>query len=505
MFIEEILDGIEHESINRNIAFETFMLNLLEHHLERQNKPFLRGSYVHDGYDALAPDGFDKLRETTYIEFKYDLKNIPSSYWKRYFSRLCYSLSPSDKERSNLLIISAKQATPRIKDRICAAYESFEGRLNLFLWGPTQIEKIAKKYKTKINEIADNLFSLRLASAVSETKDDWKSDREVLIEDLRNCYLKGQFSLFLGAGVSSSAGMPDWNTLLNSLFVTYLTQEFRSDIKISVDDIKQLVLRLKEVDEPSTLMAARYLRRGLSQKKEGAKEFVSEITRNLYELRDESYDIDSRLLMSLASMCIPRRTGAKVSCVVTYNFDDLFEKQLDSKSINYRCIYTDSESDNPDELPVYHVHGFLPEYNGAYDDLEKSTLVFAEEGYHQIYTDSYHWSNLVQLNRLRENTCLMVGLSMTDPNLRRLLDIAAKNNDRTKHFVFLKRLKKETFCFENKDGKKHELIKNQEGAEKFLKGHHVLNEELMKELGVAVIWYEEYDDIPEILERIIKI
>jgi hypothetical protein len=99
------------------------------------------------------------------------------------------------------------------------------------------------------------------------------------------------------------------------------------------------------------------------------------------------------------------------------------ERDLATKGALHKSIYTESEVYDPDELPIYHVHGFLPEDDSKYNDLDKSTLVFSEEGYHHIYTDAYHWSNLVQLNSFRENNCLMIGLSMTDPNLRRLLDI----------------------------------------------------------------------------------
>ena len=38
--------------------------------------------------------------------------------------------------------------------------------------------------------------------------------------------------------------------------------------------------------------------------------------------------------------------------------------------------------------------------------------------------------------------------------------------------------------------------------DRFLDRHHSTNEELMRELGVTVIWYEEYGDIPKILNRI---
>ena len=54
--------------------------------------------------------------------------------------------------------------------------------------------------------------------------------------------------------------------------------------------------------------------------------------------------------------------------------------------------------------------------------------------------DAYNWSNIIQLNCFLENTCMLIGLSVTDPNLRRLLDVAAKNNNVPKHYVLLKRL-----------------------------------------------------------------
>jgi len=148
------------------------------------------------------------------------------------------------------------------------------------------------------------------------------------------------------------------------------------------------------------------------------------------------------------------------------------------------------------------VHGFLPEDQSSYRDLDDSTLVFSEEGYHRIYSEPYHWSNLVQLNTFRENNCLMIGLSMTDPNLRRLLDISSKNLENSKHFAFMKRLTANEFCFDGSKAKRNQVVQNMNSAEKFLEQHHILNEELMKELGVTIVWYENYSDIPEIIQHI---
>lgn len=360
MIIDNIVERIDEGGPRSYYSFETFILHLLKYHLEKQNKKLLikvESDYPGDG---LAPDGFDDFKGPTLIEIKFNLAKQPR---KLLLDKLAYQLFSriNDIEISDVVIVSAKPVPEEIRERIFIDLDRFQMPCKVHIWGPEEINKIASQHRAKVNEIANNLFALRLESAVSNPVLDWKAEREKIVDNLKESYQKGQFSLFLGAGVSSSAGMPDWNTLLNSLFVTYLTQEFVNDGEISEEDISQLVSRLNAVDEPSALMAARYLRKGLVKSSTEAREFTTAITRNLYKLRDAKFDIDSRLIKSIASMCMPRRTGAKVRSVITNNFDDLLERQLLANNILHRCVYTENETYDPDELPVYHVHGFLPE------------------------------------------------------------------------------------------------------------------------------------------------
>jgi len=500
MLIDDILKKLEVDSNNQSSYYnsETFILNLLKIHQQKNNKPFIYQTR-RIGFDAYAPEGIDNIEGPTQIEIKFNLDRRPSGMLLDQILRTQARLA-EDEKFDNLLIISPTHLSLRTKDRIYSRIEKYNFSFKLSFWWPEDINKIVAKNRKEAYEIVNNLFSLRIESAVAQGSKDWGKERDEKIELLRKLYKKGQFSFFLGAGVSSSAGMPDWHTLLNSLFVTYLTNEFDNEEKINDKDITQIVDRLNEIDEPSALMAARYLRKGLDNSGKESKDFTKAISNNLYKLRDSKKKLDSDLIKSIVEMCMPLRTGAKIKSVVTYNFDDLVERQLESQSIQFHSIYADNDFIDPDELPIYHVHGFLPENIEDYESLDKSTLVFSEEGYHLIYSESYHWSNLVQLSNLRDNNCLMVGLSMTDPNLRRLLDIASRNSDKTRHFAFMKRLTIDNFINNNEK----QIIDNIDGAKKFLERHHNLNEEIMRELGVSVIWYTDYKKIPKILREIRK-
>jgi len=506
MIIDDIVAKIDDGGVSSYHSFEVFVLNLLKHHLLLQNKSLA----ISDGQDflgdAFAPEGIDEFEGPVIFEIKYNLERGMKIFQDTFLSRFISSANYKffEIKPKNLIVISAKPLSKKFRSIMPVAIGTANNYVKITYWGPEDLNKIVSQHRAKTNEIVNNLFSLRIEAAVTKAPSNWSAERAEIIAKLKESYDRGQFTLFLGAGVSSSAGMPNWDNLLNSLFVAYLTREFDKDKAIDGSDINELVARLNTVSESSALMGARYLRKGLVGSPAETDSFVSAITESLYELRNKDLDIDSRLLRAIAATCMPRRTGARVRSVVNYNFDDLLEKQLTKTGIAYRSVYTETEVYDPDELPVYHVHGFLPEDRSKYSALENSTLVFSEEGYHHIYTNAYHWSNLVQLNCLRENNCLMIGLSMTDPNLRRLMDISARSLEQNKHFAFMKRLSLDDFCYDTTGPGKKSAIRNIDGAEKFLDTHHALNEALMRELGVTVLWYERYDEIPEILEGLIK-
>lgn len=488
MEFEKTLENIEDQGARGHYLIEALLINLLKIHLGKQKKPLLtEPSKIDFGFDAYAPDGFDEFSGPTFIvitsttsvrKLLTDIEKIQKNYPKH--------------ENTSILIITTKDLNKNILDNHIP-FHSQPGS-PFHIWGPAKISNLANKYPHQFKTLSDNVFKLRLETAISKQQENWKDERKLTLIQVREGYRSGQFSLLLGAGVSSSAGLPDWNTLLNSLFVSLLTSELGKDKSIEGSEISSIVKRLREVDGPSALMSARYIRKGMSSS--GASEqtaFFKTVTDQLYGLRDKRRTIDSHLIRSIASMCTPGRNGAKVKSVITYNFDE--------RDIQIRSIFEEIEIPSIDELPIYHVHGYLPENRSKYTNLERSTLVFSEEGYHKIYNESYHWSNLIQLNSLKETTCVMIGLSMTDPNLRRLLEIAARSIEKPKHYAFMKRTNIESF---SKDDDKKVINAPMSVIKTFLDRHHSLNEEVLKELGVNIIWYESYDEIPELLQQISK-
>lgn len=473
---------------------EAFVLQLLKVEAESNGQVvFTNQSSPHSPMDAYAPKGFGQIQHPLSIEVTQTLTP------KKLESILKTHSNYRRSEEEGILIVALRQLAKE-SDYVKHLTQKAAGRL--IIWGESELEQLIEKHSQAAEKLASKLFSLRLQMAVSRNPEDWKEKRDQVVLEVSESYRSGRFSLVLGAGVSSSAGLPDWDTLLNSLFVSMLTDEDLSDKSHDNEHVASIVKRLRQIDGPSALMLARYIRKGLSAGSEKEqKEFIQAVTTRLYSLRNKQYSLSSPLIKEIASLCTPTRTGAKVRSVITYNFDDLMERELEARNLSIRSIFEEVELAAPEELPIYHVHGFLPENRTNYSNLDRSTLVFSEEGYHQIYSEAYHWSNLVQLASLKETTCLMVGLSLTDPNLRRLLEIAAKSTDRPKHFAFLPRVSLEKFTKD--DGKN--VVRAPTGVSKrFLDRHHSLNEEVMRELGVNVIWYESYDEIPKILHSIGK-
>lgn len=312
-------------------------------------------------------------------------------------------------------------------------------------------------------------------------------ESNVLPEDLLAAYNQDGITLVLGAGVSTSCGLPTWTELLLRLHAGTLAD-------LNATDVDRLTTAyLRAVCDEGPLVSAR-----MAQSNQSNENFIERVRLTLYT----DGTVESDLLTEIAKVTNLCEGKIGVKGIITYNYDSLLEEALKKIGRTY------DRRDRRDRgssigVPLRHVHGFL-ERSANQDEW----IVLSEKQYHDEYSNPYAWSNVVQLNAFRETTCLFVGLSMTDPNLRRLLEDSRKTVT-PQHYAFLRRTNV------------HELQakldlswgnRGQPPAEKKTK----LSERLkllcgladssrsstLKELGVEVIWYDEHSTLPALVKKL---
>ncbi|MDO6739430.1 SIR2 family protein [Wenyingzhuangia sp. 2_MG-2023] len=216
----------------------------------------------------------------------------------------------------------------------------------------------------------------------------------------------------------------------------------------------------------------------------------------------------SLLFDEIIKLCVAPGKSPNLDSIITYNFDDILESKLEKTGLEipYKTIHGIGMEIKNDELPIYHVHGYLPE-NGKLNSSHKIT--FGENNYHEQYSNIYSWNNIVQINKFRDNTCIFIGSSLTDPNIRRLLDIAyeQKGNKKRGHYIIKKRvnigyLLNKLDVYEMPK----ELISNEEKLEQVLNNlielYEKFEENDSSSFGVQTIWVKDWDEIPEILRKV---
>lgn len=487
--ISQILDS-EGSFMNnqRNyIIAESFILELLNEYMQEQGKVFLREYNRFDGY---APEGIDEYEGKTVFEIKL-YRN--KSAFRNIIRELVLRFLAVDREIENIIFVSILNFEDNEKERLLNSIISTEvlnDGIKVDIWDIKKLDNLLHKDNAKIKKVLENTnnnyLKIKIEDSVKQD-DDWKERRNQQISDLRDRYKEDNIALFLGAGASADAKIPQWDSLVSGLFINLLSSELKNqNINISDNDKSIISNEFKNICGDSPLMQARYLRNGL---KGNFQQILKDI---LYEGTANS----SPLISEIIQLCIPGRNRVGIKGIINYNFDDLIEYNLKKHRIDHKSIFKDGITPNNDELGIYHVHGFLPRNNYEYEVSGESLLVFSEEGYHELMIEPYNWANLIQLSYLRENTCLLIGLSVTDPNLRRLLDIAMRKNSEAeyRHYVILRR--------EEILEEKVEKAENPESIRCFQNVNYKLKEENLKELGLNVIWVENYEEIPDILKRI---
>jgi hypothetical protein len=320
---------------------------------------------------------------------------------------------------------------------------------------------------------------------VAESQASWKALREDHIQTVSREYKEGALSLFLGSGVSRAAKLPDWKELLGRLtrFVVKKRAAGGTLEKVDAETASNILITLCGNDQP--IITAGILEEAL------AEDYPSALRQALYPIGSS---FQSELLDEITEICSNHDGLGCGRSVITFNFDDLLEERLRAKGTKYE-VYS-GKGRRPllqKAVRIFHVHGCLPRQSG---DEDRVDVVLSERGYHDLYADAYAFANLEQLEHLRNTTCLMIGCSITDPNQRRLLAAARKTPGEARmHFAFLERIQEIPNSLEL-NSERRELI------DPVLDIYHAITQQSLLKLGVNVIWFENFEEIPTILRRV---
>jgi hypothetical protein len=226
-----------------------------------------------------------------------------------------------------------------------------------------------------------------------------------LRKTLRDLNEQGALALFVGAGVSMDCGLPSWYELVRRV----VKEVWRHDVKVAAE----LLTKPYEI-------AARF------SKRQAGDKFNRIVHDCLY--RDD-------ITMSPTLQAIAE-SGIRNVC--TFNFDDLLEEA-------FQAAGQEPDVASPNEaftlsqngVKLFHPHGFLSRFHDT-KDTDAARIVFSEDDYHGLYSEPYSWSNIAQLMLLSGFSVLFIGLSMQDPNLRRLIYVSRSRGFQRQHFAIFR-------------------------------------------------------------------
>lgn len=250
------------------------------------------------------------------------------------------------------------------------------------------------------------------------------------IVHLRREYPEGRLSLVFGAGVSKGFCLPDWKELVDKI-------GNHAEVKgLPTEKLKESLAGRVEI-------LHRYFCDSQCKKAKNGEPV------NDMEIRGRWFEI----LRSLIYEKVPKEEdlttthpyigeylkiiiGSRVT--ITYNFDSCIEMCLDFWAKENRPkrqrVY---ETIFPDLLPtrtrgsIYHINGYLPK-NPL--DVYSEELVFTEKQYADQFLETTTGRFATLAHYFATNTCLFIGISLADENIRYLLRRSAMNHPGHYHY-----------------------------------------------------------------------
>ncbi len=263
----------------------------------------------------------------------------------------------------------------------------------------------------------DKQYEKALAYRLDEIKGKNSSADSFLLWLMRFYSASLQTDLVMGAGINKDYGAKDWAGLLDSLNTEFFLgdTERANGLKHYVGDelfTSSMVLKTSGFDTYRSLNDELY-------KFKEAKSFN---------------DPDSTLYR-----CVNYIAAHPGTNVITYNYDTNLEYLLKKRDLLYCAIYDDNSFVSKNAIcSIYHVHGLLP-FDRFNERKFTDSLIFNESDYYYLYNNPYSWNIAKQLHDFKFNVCFFIGISLTDPDMKRILELA--NNPLKFNFIFMKKEK----------------------------------------------------------------
>jgi hypothetical protein len=275
-------------------------------------------------------------------------------------------------------------------------------------------KKISYRYNTSKSAITDDLLYHLSHDRKNENINESASNFVLWL--LKLYASKLSVDLVLGAGINQDYGVKNWAGLIDALNNDFYKGDYRF-----AEEIQNYVG--KELFTSSMVM-----------KTSGFDSYKS-LNRELYLFKEaKGFDDEDATLYRLVNY-IERHEHTSI---ITYNYDTNLEYLLKKRMIRYTVVYDDNSFvDKQAKADIYHVHGLLP-YDKYNEKKYTDSLIFNESEYYYLYNNPYSWSISKQLHDFKFHACIFIGISLTDPDMKRLLDLA--NNYLKFNFIFLKKM-----------------------------------------------------------------
>ena len=251
--------------------------------------------------------------------------------------------------------------------------------------------------------------------------------RDVLAE-VQQAHRDGRLGFLVGAGLSVPIGLPGWNAFNQELIDQ--TLERHTPGGVVSHELSRAYLDLLQ---GQSLTAVEFIRR------RAGGDFHVVVRGALYERKDLRKFEPTEVHYALAKLAV--ESSPPYPCIHTTNYDELLELAL-SAAAGRRAwpvhVGRRSWADGP---RVVHLHGYFPYTPPPVAQKARLArdLILSDLDYSRLSNDHSAWTNRELLNLLDSRSVLVVGMSMTDPNVRRLLAYLSdrRRQDGPPHYVVL--------------------------------------------------------------------